>query len=227
MSIPRFAVITTRGERPTELAECYNAAHAQVTYGPPGCHVVVVDNSDHGVRVGTGVGIPMVWDPHQPPNLSRLWNRGLNRVATMARDLGLQQWNVAVLNDDAVIDEDWFGTLSLAMRANDCVAAGFGPVGRQVIHRTPGQTALHERMPGWAFLLAGEYQLRADETLHWWCGDNDLDMQARQAGGTLIQPGDQVKHYYPDQSTATRPELQARTGVDMTIFVQKWGFRPW
>jgi len=224
--IRRYAVITTRGERPAELAECYAAAHAQTyRFGHPG--VVVVDNSNHGIRIGTGIGVPMIWDPHQPPNLSRLWNHGLNRVAKLAAAEGLGQWDVAVLNDDAVIPPYWFEQLGHAMRSNACAAAGYGPVDRVTVHDSPGTTRLDERMPGWAFLLRGEAGIRADEQFRWWCGDNDIDMQARRLGGTLIYPGDHVKHYFPDQSTATRPELQAMTGPDMARFVEKWGWRPW
>lgn len=226
MSIRQYAVITTRGERPAELTECFEAAHCQISPGR-GCGVVVVDNSDQGVRIGTHLGIPTVWDPHQPPNLSKLWNLGLNRVAKLAADEGVERYDVAVLNDDAVIPPWWFEQLGSAMREHRCVAAGYGPVDRIVVHREPGTTRLHERMPGWAFLLRGEVGIRADERFRWWCGDNDIDMQSRRAEGTLIHPRDEVKHYYPDQSTATRPELQALTGPDMARFVDKWGWRPW
>lgn len=219
--IRRYAVITTRGERPDELAECYAAVRPQTD------ETVLVDNSDRGVKIGTHLGIPTVWDPHQPPNLSRLWNHGLNRVAALAAEAGATRWDVAVLNDDAILPPHWFRELGPEMRLQMCVAAGYGPVGRITVHRQPGRTFLEERMPGWAFLLAGETGIRADEQFHWWCGDNDIDMQARELGGTLIHPGDDVKHYFPDQSTATRPELQAMTGPDMARFVEKWGWRPW
>jgi len=230
--IPRYAVITTRGERDKELREAVAAARAQDAW------VVVVDNSDRGIYLNRGIylddlkrlddlKVPLtavLHHPEQPPNLSRLWNVGLERTENSARSV---IWDVAVLNDDAILPPDWFDRLSTPMRLGGCYAAGFGPVHEPVFHRVPGLTALHERMPGWAFLLRGEGRLRADESLRWWCGDNDLDMQARRLGGTLIMPRDEVRHLYPDQSTATRPELQARTGVDMQLFVEKWGFRPW
>lgn len=226
MEIRRYAVITTRGERPDELAECFDAARHQTGYGEI-CRAVLVDNSDHGVKIGTHLNIPTVWDPHQPPNLSRLWNHGLNRVAKLAAQEGATQFDVAVLNDDAIIPPWFMDQLGSEMRLQMCVAAGYGPVDRITVHRQPGTTRLHERMPGWAFLLLGESGIRADEQFRWWCGDNDLDMQARERGGTLIHPDDRVKHYYPDMSTATRPELQAMTGPDMERFVAKWGWRPW
>src|SRR6185369_583717 len=222
--IPRYVVITTRGERDKELREAVAAAQAQDAW------VVVVDNSDRGDYFDDHRHPLVVVEhhPEQPPNLSRLWNVGLGRVA-VANMSGTARtmYDVAVCNDDAILPPDWFDRLSTPMRLGGCYAAGFGPVLEPVFHREPGLTALHERMPGWAFLLRGEGNLRADERFAWWCGDNDLDMKARTLGGTLIMPRDEVRHLYPDQSTSTRPELQARTGVHMQLFVEKWGFRPW
>jgi hypothetical protein len=112
------------------------------------------------------------------------------------------------------------------MRERGAAAGGFGPVSRPVLHTVPRPTALHERLPGFAFMLAGERGARIDEQFQWWCGDNDIDMQSRLLGGTLILPG-QVLHHFPDQSTYQNPALAARPAIDMALFVQKWGFRPW
>ena len=237
----RYAVIPTRGDRMPELNQVVAAIAPQVS------GVIIVDNSDkllihvkqESVFVDMSItaaepgGLPnsadrkttVLHNPEQPPNLSRLWNLGLDYASTLADDC--MQWEVAVLNDDAIVPAYWMDWLAQQMRSAGCCAAGFGPVSGATVHRTPGVTALHERLPGHAFMLAGEQNLRADEALRWWCGDNDLDMQARKAGGTLIVPGDEVVHLYPDRSTNANPTLVAQAGLDMMTFVEKWGFRPW
>jgi hypothetical protein len=207
------------------LGRCIEAALGQADY------VYLVDNSDdlrYLYATDPFVGVTVLPGRGQPPNLSRLWNLGLNAAYRHAFACDWETFDVAVLNDDAIIQPGWFEKLSAEMRGFGCHAAGFGPVLVPTVHLAPGMTRLEARMPGWAFLLRGETGLLADERLQWWCGDNDLDMQARVAGGTLILPGEQmVQHLYPDQSTAASGELMRQTGVDMATFVQKWGFRPW
>jgi len=224
----RYAVIPTYN-RPDVLLRSLAAATAESDY------VLVLDNGDDPALMVTppklessGWGLLQV--PMRPPNLSHLWDVGITLAARDARYRDLQQWDVAVLNDDAIIPPGWYHTLSTRMRETGCAAASTGlldgtPTGNAIIHRTPGTTALSQRMQGHAFLLRGEADLRPDRNLQWWCGDNDLDMQARAWGGTLVMAGLPVQHLYPDQST--RGELAARTGIDMAYFVEKWKFRPW
>jgi len=221
--VRRYAVIPTRGDRAGTLGVVIDRIAPQVD------QVVVIDNSDDGqaaARLAT-VGnqfeaVLFIRDPQQPPNLSALWNHGLRVVRQAAAG---EPYRVAVLNDDAIVPVAWFETVAYAMHAHGCAAGGFGVTG--TVHRTPGATRLDQRLPGYAFILEGAADLMADERFQWWCGDNDLDMQARQAGGTVVLGGDPVRHLFPDKSTAENPVLQARTAVDMRLFVEKWGFRPW
>jgi glycosyltransferase involved in cell wall biosynthesis len=232
----RYAVITTRN-RSSELARAVAALTGQVQ------QVIVVDNNDmgspHRVTPNPAADSPpdrviwssinvVLWDPEQPPNLSRLWNLGIDWAREHAARVGEDRWDVAVLNDDAIVPPGWFDQLAVPMRNWGCAAASAGlsdgtPGSR--IHRTPGTTSLHQRMQGFAFILKGEAGLRADERLRWWCGDNDLDMQARAAGGTLVAATPVIEHLHPDQSTTG--VLAEQTGIDMATFVDKWGFRPW
>lgn len=215
----RYAVVPTRGDRVWTLRMCLDALRPQID------RLVLVDNSDDGIAaqdlhdsgwIPPDYGYTLRKDPTQPPNLSRLWNYGIDQ----ARD----NW-VAVVNDDAIVPPGWYEYLTQQMTANGALAAGYGQ--SPALHRNPGTTPLDQRLPGYAFVLDGAAGLRADEQFHWWCGDNDLDMQARKAGGTLVLAGDPVRHMFPDRSTLQNPVLQARTGEDMRLFVQKWGFRPW
>ena len=80
-------------------------------------------------------------------------------------------------------------------------------------------------MTGWAFMLAGEKGITADERLVWWFGDDDLDWKSRQAGGTLRIPGYPVQNRFPNgQHTGEREEQASR---DRATFESIWGRAPW
>jgi len=225
----RYAVIPTRGGRVGTLRACLERIGPQVD------EMFLIDNSDdlqtqpRVIDLGGAekvANLSTVGHIEQPPNLSALWNLGLRLAATRAQKDGEDHF-VAVLNDDAIVPDDWFDSVVVAMQRYDCAAGGYCGADTFAIHVNPGPTPLHLRMPGHAFILDGRLGLLADEQFHWWCGDNDLDMQARQVGGTVVLAGEPVKHLFPDKSTAENPVLQARTGEDMRLFVEKWGFRPW
>ena len=195
--------------------------------------VYVIDNGDDpnlAAPVEEGDDAPswyVLQAPMRPPNLSKLWNIGLVQASYWAQVTEHDEWDVAVLNDDAIIPPGWFDAVAVAMRRLGGAAGstGLGSGLTAILHQQPGVTNLAYRMQGHAFVLRGEAGLRADERLSWWCGDNDLDMQARLKGGTLIMGGWPVEHLHPDEST--RGELAAQTAVDMQTFVDKWRFRPW
>ena len=52
-----------------------------------------------------------------PPNISRLWNLGIDQAARVAQVKGWDAWNVLVVNDDIVACDLLAETLSAAMRA--------------------------------------------------------------------------------------------------------------
>lgn len=229
----RVAVIPTRGNRPDVLGRCLQAIAPQVD------KIVLIDNSDGGDGVTPGVldaaglrGQVIVFcDPEQPPNLSRLWNVGIEAAETWhqmrrfeaKKTADLRGLHVAVLNDDAIVPPYWFDELAQGMVSSGAVAAGYNHT--WALHKQPGPTRLDQRMPGHAFITDRAPGLYADDRFRWWCGDNDLDMQHRRHGGTLVLPDDPVQHLHPDQSTVG--VLAEQTGKDMAAFVAKWGFRPW
>lgn len=218
----RAAVIPTRGDRPDVLAQCLAAIVPQVHL------TVVIDNSDKGHITPSDFPVPIqvLHDSEQPPNLSRLWNVGIRATehwATQDERQYRRGLYTAVLNDDAIVPPYWFDELEAGMESSSASAAGYN--GDMIVHRTPGTTALHQRLPGHAFLLRRSAEVYADERMRWWCGDNDIDMHSRMRGGTLILPGDPVLHLHPDQST--HGVLAQQAAQDMQAFVDKWGFRPW
>lgn len=218
---PRIAVVPTNG-RPC-LEGCLNLLMPQVDL------VVLVHNGDNNDVWYWRKNFPnKVWihsDPTPGVNISRWWNLGLDRAEEfLAPDT--EAWDVAVINDDVLLHEKWFNAVSKKMRQLNCSAACSGGMGTlSTLHRKAMAVPLHTRMQGFAFMLAGEQRLRADEQFRWYCGDDDLDWQAREAGGMVMIAGYHVQHIYPNAQMT--PQLQTYAAEDMGRLVQKWGFRPW
>jgi glycosyltransferase involved in cell wall biosynthesis len=234
--IPRIAVCATHN-RPAELARLLDAI-------APQCHaVVVVDNaSDPPVNLPTWwpsveppwtgavvdrMRVHVIRDEEQPPNLSRLWNVGIDHARSLVDPLAGEPYDVAVLNDDAVPPPGWWDAVSTGMRAAGAAAACSDPYGtltQSVLKVTPDADIM-ARMTGWAFMLAGEKGLRLDEDLRWWWGDTQLDWDARRAGGMLVIPGYRVENTGANSSTTGELALQA--GLDRATFKRKNGWNPW
>lgn len=224
--IPRYAIIPTRG-RPDDLTRCVESISGQVN------HILIIDNNDtpnyyiHNFgKDGKPIpGATLEWfhNPMQPPNLSRLWNAGLDLVA----DRGRVDHDVAIFNDDAIVPPGWYEAMSTMMRGKGGAAACQQPFGemRTVVHRGDAVPSVATRLTGWAFLLRGELGLRFDEQFEWWCGDDDMSVQARNAGGLVHVPGFPVQNVHANESTVG--ELLAQSAVDMKRFVDKHGRRPW
>lgn len=225
-TVGRYAVVTTHN-RPAELATCVAAVGPQVDT------IIVVDNaSDPPARETllvpgapmTRYGVVVLDYPDWPPNLSAMWNVGLDAAAEYARAATHGAWDVAVLNDDAVVPDGWYEACSAAMRAGPAVVGCSGPVAAPLLKTEPDRE-LHTRMCPWAFVTRGEAGLRTDETIRFWWFDTDWDFRARQAGGVVLIPG------YPTQNTlansTTVGELAGQAGRDGETFAAKWGQRPW
>lgn len=227
MTIPRYVVIATHN-RHTELAGLV----ASVT--PDVNDVIIIDNASTPhvnprelKKFAYNAGVTVIRDAEQPPNLSRLWNVGLAAAQMLAALTTSDKYDVAILNDDAVVPVGWLDRVSRALRDNNCAAACSDPHGnlRQTIIKYTHDDDSSNRMCGWAFMLRGELQLRADERFRWWWGDTDLDWQARHAGGLAIVPSHPVRNLFANEST--RGELLAQTAIDRVEFINKWGSAPW
>lgn len=234
MTGQRFAIILTHN-RPAELARCLEAIAPQVDA------ILVIDNAsdppvlfqDLSAAVLRGTchsTIRLHHVPDQPPNLARLWNVGFDMVCAVSEAAGFQQWDIAVLCDDAVPPPGWFEAVSTSMRAKGAAIGASSPwvtsQGAIDVKREPDGD-LMGRMPGWAFVIAGERGLRADESMHWWWLDTDLDWQARAAGGMVMIGGYPVPNDRPNDFTINVPGLAEQAGRDGETFARKWGSRPW
>ncbi len=218
---PRFAVIPTNG-RPC-LKDCYEAIQAQVdasilVYTSPYTEKELRPPPGHGVAIR---------DLRKPPNISRWWNQGLDICKAIVDVNEFDPiYDVAILNDDVIVPSGWFDAVSEGMREEGCVAAcSGGPYANRIIHKQPHAVALNTRLQGFAFILAGEKGIRANEHLHWYFSDDFVDWTARQQGGMVMVPGLQVNHLYPNgQMTG---ELQELCAQDAATFHAMWGRMPW
>ena len=218
----RFALIPTRN-RHKELANTVTDIADQVDL------IYVIDNGSdppiHEARLPVDpMQVIVIRDSEQPPNLSRLWNLGLDQIA-MAAEV---EHKVAILNDDTRVPPGWFDAVEEAMDRTGAAAgcaSPWEPHLAQEILKTGPDGDLANRMVGWAFMLRGESQLRVDERLRWWWGDTDLDWKARGAGGMVVVPSHRVDNLYPNASTTG--VLAEQAGRDRATFAELWGWNPW
>lgn len=228
-TIPRYAVIPTHN-RHDELT-------ALVTQLSRQCDgIVIIDNASTPAvssrtlydETGWDVNITVIRDMEQPPNLSRLWNVGLDAVKIVCDLTGEDLWDVAIFNDDAVVPDDWWDGVSHYMREYNVTLASrrcYAKVTTDPKIKTKPDEIITDRLCGWAFMMRGETGLRADERFRWWYGDTDLDWQARQLNGMLLAPGEPVGNRYADQST--QGVLAEWATRDSVAFREKWGWLPW
>lgn len=231
--VPTFAVIPTFG-RP-----CFEKAMKSVIPQVDRTFVIKTDTFEFT----PGSLVDTAEDFIRPKNISRWWNTGLGMAMYHARHtLGASAWNVLVMNDDVIACPHLVkiltqalrhrtieGQYSEALRSQVPIIAypdNFPGFGRFVFHRTAGPVDLTTRMSGWCFMLRGETEITADEQFEWFYGDDDLDWRAREMGGAVMVPHCAVEHLYPNEETARRVELTARTHVDRELFLAKWGRAP-
>lgn len=226
MTIYSWALIITHN-RPVELNECVNLIAPQVD------NVLIIDNaSDPPVDEADfswAKPVKVMHIPDQPPNIARMWNRGWDHIGLVMREMEHRQWNIAMLCDDVIVPSDWMARVSTFMRDTASIAGaahGARAITQGFIKREPDRD-IWNRMQGAAYVIAGEYCIRADETMHWWWCDTDIDWQARVTGGMAIAPGPIAINTKPNDFTHSKPELTHQAGLDGEAFTAKWGFKPW
>jgi hypothetical protein len=161
-------------------------------------------------------------------NISRWWNAGLDFYGEHWHGLHGEgdKYDVAILNDDTIVPEGWFDAVAGQMRDKRAAGASSGsPIGMPILHRHSGPRPLDQRMQGFAFIVAGETGIRADEQFAWYCGDDDLEWRLSAGGGVVVIPGFPVQHLYPNGQVT--PEIHELIAKDMQSFVDKWKTRPW
>lgn len=240
LPIPRVAVVPTHN-RPDELYRLLNAI-------APQCDAVfVVDNaSTPPVRLvgrwldalgredpaapGTylSMRVHVIRDEEQPPNLSRLWNVGLDAARDYVRGGDYVGHDVAVFNDDADVPAGWWDVVSAGLRGHPTAAVActpaYSPIAEPVLKTRPDGD-LWGRMTPWAFVARGELGQRANERMRWWWFDTAWDFEARKLGGVLTVPGPIVAN--TGANTSTFGALAEQAGRDRETFRQIYGSNPW
>lgn len=234
--IPRLAVVPTHN-RPAELARLIEAVAPQCD------RIIVIDNASSppvrrweidewpAGRSGepNSCWIKVVHDDEQPPNLSRLWNVGLNMIGQLCREV--PAYDIAVLNDDAVPPPGWWDNVSAAMRMHGAVAGSSDPSdqlprGAVRVWHADAPMSVATRLAGWAMLLRGEWDgARFDERLRWWYGEDEISLRARQAGGLVHVGGFPVEN--TGANTSTVGVLAEQAGRDRQTFIDITGRQPW
>ena len=164
--------------------------------------------------------------PRTEANISQWWNEGLKVAQDHLTLWGNDgEWDVAILNDDAIVPEGWFDHVSASMRAYGAAAACSGMPRTQLLIEPGPIAGISNPLTGFAFMLAGEKGLRANEDLHWYFSDNYIDWESRKLGGTLMMTGWPVQHLHANAQMGH--DLIARVAVDAQNFVDLYGMRPW
>jgi hypothetical protein len=219
----RFAIIPSNGR--DCLYQCLDAVVPQVD------RTVVISTPDADGKYPLNPGAVKMRHPGKVGvlrslvryNISAWWHLGLVAAAMHAKSNRVATWEVAVLNDDAIIAPNWVEAVAESMRATGSAAGCSGLV--EHVLREPGPVGLAGRMVGFAFMLAGEQRLRANEDLHWYFTDDYIDWESRKLGGMAMTRNATVEHLHPNGQL--NPELHALIAQDAQTFVDIYGMRPW
>ncbi len=222
-TIPRAAVIPTNGRECVE--RCLDAILPQVDFA------VVVETDAH---VPARENVYKFWVPKDVGyNISAWWCYGLDEAQwIISRNVyrympsERRKWDVAILNDDAIVPPGWFDAVSNKMREMKAAAASSNAhVAIPVLYTKPGPVDLFQRMNGFAFMVRGELDMRPNRKLTWYFSDDHMDWQARELGGVVVIPGFPVEHLYPNGQV--NEQISVQIAQDAQEFVNIWGQRPW
>jgi hypothetical protein len=148
-------------------------------------------------------GVNNIWDL-EPVNIHRWWNRGIDVARTFGADY------IAVLNDDLKLKNDPINKIARSMHSMKAILG----------YPLPYTGAL----PGYCWVLDIKSNIRADENLRWWYGDNDIQFKAAMQGEFIYVPCE-VEHFHPNELTHSNPDLMELTKADRKYFEEKWNIK--
>lgn len=190
----------------------------------PKSRVVIVANGENPPQAKELPKATVISYPTSEYCMSNWWNAGLDYAASKAKG----KYEVFISNADTIVSGEVVEALAKALRTHDLAATGPDQAdavqGDIHIETRAEPFDLRYRLPGYAFMLRGELDLRADPQFRHWYLDDDLEWQARQAGGTGIVKG--LKVYHPPGGNPLPPMLQQFAAEDREKFAAKWGTYP-
>lgn len=119
---------------------------------------------------------------------------------------------MAVINDDAIVDPDWFDRLSEAMHAAGAAGASGSRQSRKLA-----------TMAGYAFLLDGTKDIRADEAMRHWYSDDAIEARCIEAGGVVIVNGVSAVNHRADTEINANPTLRTWAREDVQTYRATYG----
>lgn len=149
------------------------------------------------------------------PNLAVMWNAILDRAHELAKG---RPYYVAILNDDALVADDWFARMVEAIETQGVAGAS-----------TPRSHAKARSIFGGAFVIKGGLDIRMSGVTRWWYTDDEIQKLCQANGGFAIVPGVQAINRLANISTAQSNELKAINSEDWPRFVERYGMpeSPW
>lgn len=204
----RIALVGPTRNRPDLFAQAVAAIRPQVD------RVVTVAHGAEAVGYATPLVEALIEWTEDQPNISAMWTAGLALAAQVAGG----PHDVAVINDDAVVDADWFDTLATAMHA----AGAAGASGSRQANKLA-------TMAGYAFLLDGTKDVRADERMRWWYSEDPIQRRCFDAGGFVIVNGPTAVNHRADTEIRLNPTLRRWSREDRETYRRSHGefIGPW
>lgn len=136
-------------------------------------------------------------------NIQTWWKFGINYAKSQGAEY------IAVLNDDTEIVEGQLRSLlELLTRENT-----------DLCHPDPSG----DKGWGHCFLIRAHSGIEPDERFVWWCGDHDLEMQAKRKNGVSISPIS-VPNLHSNEYTSQNSSMKSIIDADISAFRRKYPF---
>lgn len=184
-------------------------------------NIFVIANGEDPIKLGEIGGMARLIPYEGDWNMSKWWNLGMDAAACAAHG---REHEVLVLNADATIEPGFTPALQHALRQYDLAitAPDLHGVNTDFLRVNRALTPLRkaESMPGCAFMLRGEADLRCDTRFPGWFNDDDIEWQGRSRGGVGMVSDAIVHHTDHGCGDQFRDE-------GLAMFREKWGQDPW
>jgi len=169
--------------------------------------------------------------------LTEMWNQAWMYTTVSHPDAA----NLAILNNDIIVESDFLFTLATALRSDDkwWAVCPDHPENARVPNQTAGEIReVHTvgvprdyaplgGMCGWAFMVRTETPtpMPIDEQFQWWCGDNEVVASIEAYGHKVgLVQGLKCEHLVSTTLKERRAELQPAIDKDVERYGAKRGW---